>query len=165
MSPRINLGATFVVKPNDSANGVVTAYTYDKLNRLTSVRENGTLKASYGYGYGYGYDNNGNQISKISFSLGGASGSSTGASAAFGLFVFNPTGATSGGSDVTIELYEYNAFNQLIAVQNDEGIHSYAYKPDGLRLSKTTNGATTTHIWDGANIVMELNEISTCVAS
>ena len=31
-------------------------------------------------------------------------------------------------------------------------------KPDGLRLSKTVKGVTTTHIWDGSNITMELGD-------
>ena len=103
----------------------VTSYTYDANNRmLRESKTDGTAGNAAQDGFDYGYDNNGNQISKISFSLGGFAG----ASAAFGLFVFNPTGAASGESDVTIELYEYNAFNQLIDVQNNEGIHSYAYK-------------------------------------
>jgi RHS repeat-associated protein len=34
---------------------------------------------------------------------------------------------------------------------------TYTYRADGLRRSKTVNGETTTHIWDGANIVLELN--------
>ena len=39
-----------------------------------------------------------------------------------------------------------------------EGVEvTYAYKPDGLRLSKITNGVTTTHVWDGQNIVAELD--------
>jgi RHS repeat-associated protein len=33
---------------------------------------------------------------------------------------------------------------------------TYVYKSDGLRYNKATNGTTTTHIWDGANIAAEL---------
>lgn len=29
---------------------------------------------------------------------------------------------------------------------------SYTYNGDGLRMSKTVNGTTTSHIWDGTNI-------------
>jgi RHS repeat-associated protein len=39
----------------------------------------------------------------------------------------------------------------------DKGISEYSYEPDGLRLSKTVNGETITHVWDGSNIVMELD--------
>ena len=58
------------------------------------------------------------------------------------------------------ELSEYNGFNQLVSTLKDGVEVTYAYKPDGLRLSKTTNGATTTHIWDGQNIVAELEDES-----
>ena len=33
----------------------------------------------------------------------------------------------------------------------------YTYRPDGLRHSKTVDGVKTTHIWSGANIVLELD--------
>ena len=32
----------------------------------------------------------------------------------------------------------------------------YAYKPDGLRISKTTGNDTTRHIWDGSNISADM---------
>jgi len=31
----------------------------------------------------------------------------------------------------------------------------YAYKIDGLRVSKTVDGDKTIHVWDGQNIVLE----------
>ena len=34
----------------------------------------------------------------------------------------------------------------------------YTYRPDGLRHSKTVDGVKTTHIWNGANIVLELDD-------
>ena len=40
---------------------------------------------------------------------------------------------------------------------NEKAVAEYDYKPDGMRLSKTVNDVKTTHIWDGANIVMDLN--------
>ncbi len=33
---------------------------------------------------------------------------------------------------------------------------SYTYSPDGLRVSKTVNGETTTHVLDGANVVADV---------
>jgi len=32
----------------------------------------------------------------------------------------------------------------------------YTYRPDGMRSTKTVDGVTTQHIWDGANIVMDI---------
>lgn len=41
-------------------------------------------------------------------------------------------------------------------MQNSSGSSIYTYKPDGLRLSKTVNGVTTTNIWEGSDISLEL---------
>lgn len=35
---------------------------------------------------------------------------------------------------------------------------TYSYRPDGLRVNKTVNGATTRHVLDGQNVSMDLNE-------
>ncbi len=63
------------------------------------------------------------------------------------------------------ELYSYDGFNRMIQAENGNGIHSYNYRPDGLRLSKTINGITTTHIWDGQSIALELDGSSNVVDS
>jgi len=56
-----------------------------------------------------------------------------------------------------MELYEYDGFNRLKwANVNGEEI-SYNYRADGLRNSKETSAGKTTHLWDGANIVADLN--------
>ena len=35
---------------------------------------------------------------------------------------------------------------------------SYTYNGDGLRMSKTVDGTTINHIWDGTNIKLNHNE-------
>ena len=65
----------------------------------------------------------------------------------------DPVALSLGGSGW--ELNEYNGFNQLIKTTKDGIVTDYTNKPDGLRLSKTTSGVKTTHIWDGQNIVAE----------
>ena len=55
------------------------------------------------------------------------------------------------------ETRTYNALNQLTRVEMPGIIATYAYRANGLRRSKTVNGVTTTHVWDGANIVLEQN--------
>jgi RHS repeat-associated protein len=97
----------------------------------------------------YPYDKNGNQISKTTFKGGIGSGSEEAGVYVLGLNRPAPR------EDYTIEINEYDVFNRLTKVQNDEGTSVYAYKADGLRLSKDVNGAKTTHVWDGANIVLE----------
>jgi hypothetical protein len=61
----------------------------------------------------------------------------------------------------------YNALNQITqssatTISGGLRITGYTYRADGLRHSKTAlfstpNAVTTTHVWDGANIVLERN--------
>jgi RHS repeat-associated protein len=49
-------------------------------------------------------------------------------------------------------VFAYDDFNRLISANGT----TYTYRPDGLRHSKTTNGKTTTHVWDGSNISLDI---------
>ena len=62
-------------------------------------------------------------------------------------------------SDPTSEVKTYNAWNQLIRVINENHIVTYRYRPNGLRQSITVDGETTTHIWDGMFIVVDLEAV------
>jgi len=65
-------------------------------------------------------------------------------------------------TDGVTTIYTYDVFNRLIGV-NGVGVSGnavdaqYTYRPDGLRIAKVVNGNRTTHLWDGANIVAELD--------
>ena len=67
-----------------------------------------------------------------------------------------------GVEDGVTTIYTYDVFNRLIGV-NGVGVSGnevdaqYTYRPDGLRINKMVNGNRTTHLWDGANIVEELD--------
>ena len=61
-------------------------------------------------------------------------------------------------SGATSEQYSYDGFNRLMKVVNGVGTTTYAYRPDGLRSSKTVAGVQTTHIWDGQNMSAELDK-------
>ena len=163
-------------------NGRVTTYAYDGAGRLKSESENTGFSATYQYDrYGnrkkmtvtgadaytvdynydnnnrltqdiktagniiitgtYHYDPNGNQLAKVSETLTPTTGS----------------GAQVGFDPANVELYEYDGFNRLVrsSVNGEETI--YTYRADGLRSSKTSATGTITHVWDGANIVADLN--------
>ena len=114
-------------------NARVVDYTYNLANQLmTEKTGNETII--------YSYDNNGNQILKAKqiTSPGGTSG----------------IGVEYGGD--LLEEYEYDGFNQLTSVKIEGVDTAYKYKADGLRLSKTTGGVTTQHIWDGQNISADM---------
>jgi RHS repeat-associated protein len=53
--------------------------------------------------------------------------------------------------------YTYDGFNQLIKVEEGKGSYSYTYNGDGLRTSKAINGEKIVHVWDGQQVVAEIN--------
>ena len=55
------------------------------------------------------------------------------------------------------ELYRYDGFDRMTGVQTSSGSSIYTYRPDGLRLSKTVNGVTTSQVWEGNQIALELD--------
>jgi len=119
----------------------IVDYTYDKNNRLLrDVKAVGDVVEKTSYQY----DPNGNQLvrEKETISPAGTSGESL-------------MGFHVGGS--CIELREYNGFGQLTSVYIDGTVASYRYKPNGLRYQKTVDGVAETHIWNGINMVAELN--------
>jgi len=65
------------------------------------------------------------------------------------------------GDVVTRTLKDYNGFNQLIRILADKKPTTYAYRPDGLRHSKTigpgTDAITHIHLWDGNHANMIFN--------
>ncbi len=128
--------ATMTVSGADS---YTTSYTYDLNNRLLKELKDADSTAQETQ---YFYDPNGNTIAKNTETLSASSGDEAVS------LVQNSDGA---------ELYTYDGFNRLTQVENGNGISTYDYRPDGLRNSKTVNGVTTTHIWDGQDMSAELD--------
>ncbi len=119
-------------------------YTYDANDRLTweeTQKDNDVLATTE-----YFYDANGNQISKLFNDLTDQSGEAAGIS------------LESEANTPCYEQYEYDGFNRLIGYYNPVTTAKYTYNPEGLRISKDVNGQATQHIWDGANMVMELDD-------
>ena len=121
------------------------AYSYDHNNRLlTETKTQGEVDEITRYGY----DNNGNQIYKAKEILQPINPSEQESISAYVL-------GESEDSDVTLSTYD--GFNQLIQVIEGTNTLRYTYNADGHRSSKTVNGTTTKHIWDGSQIALELN--------
>ncbi len=123
-----------------------TEYEYDKNNRLI-----GSYKYSDDYSdetsVEYEYDANGNLL-------------------------FKGIGITDDGTDETKDAYLngsvdygtsyiYNTRGQMTGVLTDSKTISYAYDPIGRRSSKTVNGQTSNHYWDGSDIVREIGANNT----
>ncbi len=94
----------------------------------------------------YSYDGNGNQILKTQSVLETAGSGTAGAS-------LQVSASEPVEFDATVS--EYNGWNQQVKVTNDAGTGSYAYYPDGLRYSKTMNGALLRQVWDSTNLAYE----------
>ena len=111
-----------------------TSYTYDKNNRLTNQTKvvSGASEVT-----DFWYDPNGNQISSMTTTVSGIGTPSMG---------IEPAGGD------TNSYSEYDSWNQLTRTMQNGKTTSYTYNGDGLRMSKTVDGVTTSHIWDGTNI-------------
>jgi RHS repeat-associated protein len=126
-------------------NPGTTEYLYDRNNRLlkeTKISGNQTFITSFNY------DNNGNQISKSTETI---KPLATGNVEAFSLSL-----AGTSALD-TVSFYEYDGFNQLIKATEGDKTITYSYDGNGLRTSKTVNSVVTKHVWDGDQIILELN--------
>ncbi|MFZ5353381.1 MAG: RHS repeat-associated core domain-containing protein, partial [Bacillota bacterium] len=126
--------------------GINVVYNYDKNNRLLlETKTEGEIKKVTKYTY----DNNGNQIFKAVETIKPVNSQD----------VANHTVSVSGqGGNNIVEINEYDGFNQLIKSTTGSMTIVYTYKSDGLRASKSVNGNTTVHIWDGDQIALELDE-------
>src|SRR3989339_399289 len=125
-------------------NDVMTDYEYDKNNRLINeVKVNNEITETTKYFY----DNNGNQIYKGTDIIAPDDGSD----ASIGMSV---VGTNTESSSV---YNEYDGLNQLISTAVHDKVVLYSYDSDGLRASKSVNGSKTDYIWDGQNIVAEIN--------
>ena len=120
-------------------------YDYDANNRLlreTNVNGSTTKITNYEY------DPNGNIVFKglEKYEDSGSEAESIEMSIA---------GSGAATQEPLATFYAYNYQNQLIGMQSDSVLAEYKYDAAGRRSSKTVNGVTTNHIWDGSNIVYE----------
>jgi RHS repeat-associated protein len=132
-----------VVDRSETVDGVVTVYhhTYDRAGRLTEVKRNGMLAATYTY------DANGNRLTRSS-----PSGSETGAYdqqdrvLTYGRFTYthSANGELERKTDVvtgTIATYDYDVFGGLRQVHLADGrVISYVLDPFDRRIGKRVNG-------------------------
>ena len=59
--------------------------------------------------------------------------------------------------------YTFDLFNRLIRVDRPGLRAEYAYRADGMRISKDVNGTITRHVWDGLNIVADVEADGTVI--
>ena len=177
---KLNEQYTYYLNGNQktkTSNGILTAYEYDGMNRLS--KENDTKYSFDDFGNrksmtsdnsitSYTYDLNNRLIKSVE-----KTGSETKTTTVFydkngnqiskAVMTNKPYGenvtgdyAISQNSDKNIAIYEYNCYNQITGIDANGVISSYTYAPDGMRASKTVAGNTTNFVYDNANVVEEI---------
>ncbi len=148
-------------------NGRVTSYTFDKAgNRLTETTTAGTSAAITTYMYNeqnrltstvkndgsttvtvnYTYDNNGNMISKSTETKKPVDLTAT------GTFSLHKAGTSTEGA---IALYQYDGWNQLVAVTAGDKTEKYQYNGEGYRVVKNDNGQITNYLYEYDKVILE----------
>lgn len=154
-------------------DGTVTRYGYDALGRLAYETQDGIshryeydaasnrtklqVDGAQTYTVEYSYDKN-NRLLLEQKTAGGVEITT--------VYRYDPNGnllslaESSNGAEGSLQLkaisYEYDVFGRQIAAVNGDEHSVYAYRSDGLRLSKTVDGITTGYSWEGQSIGMEL---------
>jgi RHS repeat-associated protein len=164
------IGSSLITRLED-ANGNVTFYNYDELNRLTEVvkkqgNTNDTITPSDAVTT-YAYDPVGNRLATTdpvglttSYSYDAVNRiiSSTNAAGDVTSYVYDPVGnvidRTSPNGNVTT--HTYDALNRTTSAYDGEGlVTTNTYDSVGNRLTQTdANGHTTTYTYDGLNRVI-----------
>ena len=146
---------------NENGETSRTTYSYDRNNRL--LRDETTeLTTANQQINSYVYDANGNQTMKMSYEITVVSAGDT---PSYGIYVFGLDLEPKSDAKAFIEIYTYDVFNRLTKAELSGIRAEYTYRADGLRTSKTVNGETTKHIWDGMNLIADITTNNTTIYS
>ena len=145
------------------SNGTTTTYTYDDASQVTGITHTGP--GGLIEQVSYTYDEAGNQSSVIRTNGAGTILPAAVASAIYDAaneqtsfdgtaLTYDAKGAlTSDGTNT----YIWDARDRLIAINGPTLTASFTYDALGRRISKTINGQTTTFVYDGDDIVAEVD--------
>ena len=173
------------------SNGAAYSYEYDALNRLTSVKENGTIRLKYTYDsmgrlirednayanktYVYTYTSNGNISAKktYAYTTGTLGAVQTTETRAYGnsnwldqLTNINATAITYDSMGNPLNWHNASAFTwegrKLKSLTKMDGtVISYTYDENGIRTGKTVGSESVRYILDGTRILKEIRNAYT----
>ena len=146
--------------------------TYDNLNRIKTVNENGVTTT-------YTYDAGGNRTREVRglkskdyvYDNGNRLVQTTEKNNGFTTSVITYTNDNNGNllttleSNVVIEENIYNERNELVSTTKDNKTTTYSYNAEGRRISKISGTSTTRFIYEGASIILEVDESNDEIAS
>jgi RHS repeat-associated protein len=147
-------------------NGVTTAYSYDNAGRLTQLAH-GTNGSIENLGYAFTPDNQLSAVSSTSSSpllpasttLASADPANRISQSGSDSFTFDAGGEmTSDTNSQGATQYSFDARGRLLqaALPNGQNV-TYQYDALGRRISRTTGGITTQYLYDGQDVVREIN--------
>jgi YD repeat-containing protein len=126
-----------------------STFGYDDLYRLASATVAGT-------GYSWSYDAVGNRTAQT---VGGVTTTYTVDAADHLLTVNGAAVSSDANGNVTQDdlggAYTWDVRGRLTGLVKGGSTYGFLYGPDGLRLNKTVNGALTTYLLDGGQVVTD----------
>jgi len=140
---------TSEIEAKGSSTTSTTSYTYDDYNNRKTMNSN-VIYIRITNVTNYSYDANNRLITETKTTNGVDEVTSYG-------YDDNGNQLTKTVNSVNVLSNAYDGFNQLKSTISDNKTSTYTYNSDGLRTSKTVDGIVTNHIWDGQDIVGELN--------
>ena len=155
------LTKTAVQAGNPNPVSVLSQYSYDAIYELTQAVVNGTVAE------GYSYDAVGNRLTSagpVSYNY-NASNELTSTSAA--TYAYDNNGnTTSKTTSAGTTSYSWDFENRLASatLPGTGGTVNFQYDPFGRRIYKSSPAGTNIYVYDGANVIQELNGAGSLVA-
>jgi len=155
-------------------NGITMNYSYDDANQLTGIVYKQADGVTVIGDLSYAYDAAGRRIKtggslavvNLPAGINGATVDAANRLATWngGTLSYDANGNLTGDGSNT---YVWNARNQLVQIKNAGGTvtASFSYDATGRRQSKVINGTASHYLYDGANIVQELDGANGVVAN
>lgn len=127
------------------------AYEYDDYSNRSQM----TVSGEEDYVTTYNYSSNGHYTGLLQ-----KESKKTGDVVRDTVYTYDANGnqLTKNDPDDGLQTNTYDGLNELIGVQNGEMTASYTYGYDGLRRTKTVNGKTTTHVYDGQELMVDIGK-------
>jgi RHS repeat-associated protein len=146
----------------DQRTGATSNYTYDPIYQLTQVTQGSSTTESYTY------DLVGNRLSSLGMSPYNYNSSNQLTSTPAATYTYDKNGNVKTKVDATGTItYNWDYYtNKLTSVvlPNGGGTVSFKYDPFGRRIQKSGPGGTTNYLYDGMNLLEEVDQSGNVLA-
>ncbi len=140
-------------------NGIAEGYTYDLLYQLTQVTQGGGTTESYSY------DDVGNRLSSSGVPSYNYNASNQLTSSSIGSYTYDNNGNTLTDAQGRSFTWDFeNRLIQAVVPGANGGTPAFRYDPFGRRIQKAGPLGTTNYLYDGANILEEVDNSGSVLA-